>query len=143
MWRNLFNRNPQDESALFNGHYVDPKAMYVWKFARIPCVAFVGELDVSKAFNHIDMILKNDIVAIYQHAFLNHEHGKLFFNNTVFVLKEKRMIELAENYCHVLHTIYQYEWAHQLITELGSAFRLAPVEEKSRVIGFVRNTDMN
>jgi len=143
MLRNRFNRKPQDAAALFNGHYVDVKAMYVWKFARVPCVAFVGELDLGKAFNHIDMILKNDIVAVYQHVFLDHGKSELFFNNTVFVLREKRMIELAGNYCHVLHTIYQYQWAHQLITELGSAFRLAPQEDKNRVIGFVRNTDMN
>jgi hypothetical protein len=61
----------------------------------------------------------------------------------VFVLTGKRMIELAENYCHVLHTVYQYEWAHKLLLELGGAFRIAPVEEKHKVIGFVRNGDMN
>ncbi len=141
--RNLFNRRGSVTATLFTGHFVDVKGMYFLRYGRIPCVCFVGELDVTRAFAHIETILKNETVAVYQHAFFNHEKAELFFNNTVFVLKGRRMIELADNYCQVLHTIHQYKWAHQLILDLGTSFRLAPVEEKTRIIGFVRKGDMN
>ena len=141
--RNLFKKRGNVSATLFVGHFVDVKAMYFLEFGRIPCICFVGELDVTGAFAHVEKTLRRDIVAIYQHSFLNNEKGELFFNNTVFVLKGRRMIELADNYCQVLHTIHQYKWAHQFILDLGTSFRVVPPEVKTRVIGFVRSGDMN
>ena len=129
---------------LFTGHFVDVKAMYYLKFGRIPCVAFVSELDVTKSFAHIKANLGNQIVSIYQHSFLDHEKGGLFFNNTVIVLKRRRMVELAGNYCQILHSVRQYAWSHQLLRDLATNYRLAPAPQEVRnVIGFVRSNEMN
>ena len=58
-------------------------------------------------------------------------------------VKDKRMIELAANYCHVLHTNKQYNWAHDLVGEL-SKFRVeAASASDTKVIGFARNNNMN
>jgi hypothetical protein len=143
MLQNLFTRKVGSTVTLFNGHYADVKAMYVMRFGKIPCVCFAGELDVTRAYAYIEALFRDEIIAIYQHAYLNHDRGELFFNNTIFVLRRRRMIELADNYCHVLHTIYQYRWAHKLVLELGTSFRAAPVETRTRVIGFVQRSDMN
>jgi hypothetical protein len=145
MLRNLFSRKSSGVVTVFNGHYIDVKAMYVMRFAKIPCVCFAGELDVSRAYAHVEAVLRDEIVAIYEHAHLNYDRCELLFNNTVIVLRKKRMIEFADNYCLVLHTIYQYEWAHKLIMQLGTSFRSPPVEveTRTRVIGFRRDSDMN
>src|SRR5262245_29437706 len=88
MFRNLFRR--ESSATLFMGHFVDVKAMYYLRFERIPCVCFVAELDVSKAFTHFEAVMRNEIVEIYQHSFLDHAKAEMFFNNTVFVLRQRR-----------------------------------------------------
>lgn len=145
LWR-LFNRRVNAAEALFNGHYLDVKVFYVVEFDRVPCVIFIGELDVSAAFAHVSEKLSREIVHVYQHSYFGHAEQKMFFNNTVFVLTNNRMIELAANYCQVLHTDRQYGWANSLITELN-AFRDEPVAEAlprvTTVIGFARQESLN
>ena len=125
--------------ALFNGHFVEVKTFYALQFDAVPCVAFIGELDVSKAYALINEQWKGDIATVYQHTYFDHQEQELFFNNTIFVLRDSRMIELGNNYCQVLHTTSQYAWAGQLIKDL-SAFRMV---SKEPAIGFVRQTNMN
>ena len=144
MLNRLFSRTVLDTSAIFSGHFIEVKAFYLVKFRKVPSVCFIGEIDATKAFTQIKAVMSNEIVAIYQHGFLDHDAKELYFNNTVFVLKRKRMIEVASNYCQVLHTVQQYSWAHQLVHDLGANCKLAPkVAEEKRVIGFVRPTEMN
>ena len=58
----------------------------------------------------------------------------MFFNNTIFILKEKRMVEFGNNWCQVLYTPKQYAWANVLIEKL-SHFK---IENKEPAIGFAR-----
>lgn len=145
LWR-LFNRRINTAEALFNGHYLDVKVFYVSKFDRVPCLSFIGELDVSAAFTHVSEKFRGEIVNVYQHSYFGYEEQKMFFNNTIFVLTNNRMIELAANYCQVLHTDRQYSWANGLITEL-KVFRDEPVAEPlprvTTVIGFARQESLN
>lgn len=130
-------------NALFQGHYIDAKVFYTLQFNRIPAVSFIGELDGTKAFRYLQDRFRTQVTAIYQHTYFDYDKNEIFFNNSLFVFKDKRMVELASNYCHVLHTGKQYTWAQDLITNLA-AFRVvkAAVHE-TRVIGFARNNSMN
>ena len=79
--------------GLFNGHFIDVKAFYVAKFNAVPSVAFIGEMDVTKAFGFVNETYRADIKAIYQHCYFNHADKCVYFNNTIVVLSFKRMIE--------------------------------------------------
>jgi hypothetical protein len=127
-------------NGLYFGHYADPKVLYTRLFDQIPWISFIGDLDISKTHDFIDNQFQNQLINVYQHNFFDHEKQELFFNNTLFVLKEKRMIELGNNYCHVLYPIRQHQWAFKLIQELA-AFKV--VENDNKVIGFARNNTMN
>ena len=142
MFRNLFNRKLQDLNSLFNGHYVDVKVLYALTHDKIPVVSFIGELDITKTFAYINDAYKKNIVTVYQHSYFDHAEQKMLFNNTIFILNNFRMIEVANNYCQLFHTSKQYGWAKDLVKEL-SVFRLVaePVKE-NRVIGFARQTEM-
>ena len=135
LWR-IFTRKINRLAGLFNGHFVEVKALYALEFDEISCVAFIGDVDTSKAFTLINENMRSEIVTIYQHSYFDHNETKMFFNNTIFVLKDKRMIELGNNYCQVLHTPYQHNWANELIKSL-SAFRIVNNEP---LIGFARQT---
>ena len=140
---NSFNRRIGNVPTLFQGHYLDAKVFYIIEFNTIPAVSFIGDLDGSKAFEYIDERFRYAIMGIYQHNYYDHDKKDIFFNNTVFVFKDKRMIELAGNYCHVLHTIKQYKWAHDLTRELAAFKADNTSANDNRVIGFARNGNMN
>ena len=137
-WR-LFRRKIGDTIGLFNGHFVDAKAFYVLEFDAVSCVTFIGDIDTSKAFKYINDTMRTDIVNVYQHSYYDHAEKQMFFNNTLFVLRSRRMIELGNNWCQVLHTREQQEWANDLINQL-SAFKIVNNEP---TIGFARQSVAN
>ena len=140
MFLNLFRKDLSKVNNLFLGYYVDPKVFYTVQFNRVPCISFIGELDTSKAFDFIQSIYRNQVTGIYQHNYFDHDKRQFFFNNTLFVLKNKRLIELGNNYCQVLHTKDQFNWGQTMITEL-SVFHLTG--DANKVIGFARSNHVN
>lgn len=142
MFQRFFRKEVRDIGALFSGHYIEVKAFYAWQFNRLPCIYFIGELDVTKAFAHINDQYNYGIQHIYQHSWHEYDKNKLFFNNSVFVLDDNRMIELANDYCQVLFTPTQYAWAGELINELA-AFRKVAETKPNRVMGFARTPEPN
>ena len=140
MFFNLFRKDLSAVSTVFLGHYVDPKVFYTVQFNKVPCVSFIGEMDTSKAFDFIQSTYRRQITGIYQHNYFDHDKRDFYFNNTLFVLKNKRLVELGTNYCQVLHTKDQHGWGQTMIKEL-SVFHVTTDENK--VIGFARSTNMN
>jgi hypothetical protein len=56
------------------------------------------------------------------------------------VLKNKRLIELGNSYCQVLHTKDQYDWGQTMIREM-SVFHVTG--DVNKIIGFARGNTMN
>ena len=133
---NLFRKDLSKLNNLFLGHYVDPKIFYTVQFNQVPCVSFIGEMDTSKAFNFINVAYRDVTTGIYQHNYFDHDKRQFFFNNTLFVLKNKRLIELGNNYCQVFYTKDQFDWGQTMIREL-SVFH---VDDANKVIGFARSS---
>ena len=143
MFGRIFKKNIRIMNGLFTDHYLDIKAFYVLNYNEVPCVGFIGELDPVKAFNYIDENFRPDIISVYQHSYFDHAEQKMFFNSSIYVLKKKRMIELAQDYCQVLHTRHEYTWADDVVAGLA-AFRVIKEEIKiTRVIGFAAHQEMN
>lgn len=143
----LFKTKLSYANNLFNGHFVDVKAFYAARFNRVASVSFVGEIDITQAFNFIMQHCADNIVDTYQHSYFSHEDNKTYFNNTVIVLTQKRMIEIAGNYCHILHTPESYEWSRWLMKELA-AFRVMPANMPQttayiKITGFAGAAELN
>jgi hypothetical protein len=132
-------RKVREVIGLSNGHFIEVKALYALAFDDVCSISFIGEIDTSKAFVFIEETLKGEIVNTYQHAYFEHNEQKMFFNNTIFVLTNKRIIELGNNWCQILHTPFQYNWANAMITEL-SKYKLA---NTGPAIGFTRQSVAN
>lgn len=144
MFRKIFSRRQYDMQGLFSDHYVEVKVFYLAHYNKVPCVSFIGDLDITPAFAHLRQKLEKETANILQHSFYDHAEQKMFFNNSIIVLKDNRMIEVAGNYCQVLHTTDQFNWAVELVKELAQ-FRVQPqsVELPAIVIGFARQTAFN
>lgn len=138
----FFTRKIKTGDTLFNGHYVDVKVFYVLQFDKVPCVGFVGEIDIVQAYYFIKEKLERQIVDAFQHAYLDHDKQDIFFNNNVFVLTGNRMIEIARGYVQILHTTNDYAWANELMKALG-AFKVQPPAYQTQIVGFARQPEMN
>ena len=134
------------KGEIFNGHFIDVKAFYVAQFNKVPCVTFIGDMDVTKIFAFIKDTYYRDIKAVYLHSYFNHDEKDVYFNNAIIVLSFERMIEIADNYCQLLHTANQYNWARTVVTELAQ-FRIeknaAAAYRHTHVVGFAKETTMN
>ena len=142
-WR-IFGVRQYQVGTLYNNHFVEVKAYYTGHFNKVPSVTFIGELDITPAFTFLRQHLEQETLSILQHTFYDHAEQKLFFNSSIFVLTQNRMIEVADNYCQLLHTPAQCEWASGLVKELAQ-FRTQPVEVSTHatVIGFARHNSYN
>ena len=140
MFLNLFRKDLSRVNTLFFGHYVDPKVFYMVQFNKLPCISFIGELDTTKTFDFIQSTYRTQVTGIYQHNYFDHDKRQFFFNNTLFVLKNERLIGLGSNYCQVLHTKDHFDWGQTMIKEL-SVFHLTG--DANKVIGFARNNHVN
>jgi len=137
-----FVRRIKVTDQLFNGHFIEVKAFYALQFDKVPCVCFIGDIDVTKAYAHITEVFNCEIVLVYQHMYFDHDEQKTFFNNTVFVLTQNRMIELAKGYVQILHTPKDYGWADKLMKALAE-FKIAETPIQTQVVGFARQPEMN
>jgi len=147
MMKFRFSKKINSMNMLFNGHYLDAKALYVFETGTIPCISFIGEIDVTKAFAYIKENFGADVKHTYQHSYFDHDSKQSFFNNTIFVMANERMIELGNNYCHVLHSKEDYGWAGNMLTALAD-FRMVAeaagaATAKTQVVGFARQVQMN
>lgn len=138
-----FRRKINNLSMLFNGHYIDVKALYVLRTGNIPCISFIGEVDVTKVFAYIKENLGADVKQTYQHSYFDHDNREAYFNNTIFIMPNKRMIELGNNYCHLLYEADDYTWAYKLMETLSDFRSVADTTATTQVLGFARHAEMN
>lgn len=142
MLSKFFTKGIINPGAMFTGHFIDVKAFYAWHFNRLPSINFIGEMDTTKANAFISERYQYQVEAVYQHAWLDHNENKMFFNNNIFVFQDDRMIELANDYCQVLFSPGEYAWANRVVKELA-VFRKVPETNAGRVVGFARQPAEN
>lgn len=139
----IFSKKIHDLDAIFNGHYIDARAFYAWQFRRLPSIHFLGEIDVTEACKHIQEMYKRCIVELYQHSWFERKEDSFFFNNSIIVLRDHRMIELAADYCQLLFMPKQGEWAAQVAKEIAAFRKVAAETKEVRVMGFARQAEVN
>ncbi len=98
LWR-ILNRHRYHIPGLFSDHFAEVKVFYLAHFGKVPSVSFIGDINITDAFAFLREKLESETVDILQHTFFDHAEQKMFFNNSIFILGQGRMVELAGNYC--------------------------------------------
>lgn len=104
---------------IFENHYIETKVFFVNSFRQIPSITFVDDVEASKAFAYISEQFKGVIVDIHQSCFYNRQEGIQQFSRTVFVLKNKLMIELGTGYAEILYTMNSEAFVDNLVRALS------------------------
>jgi hypothetical protein len=142
MFLNFRRRRAIARAQLFTGGYIDVNAFYAVCFREVPCICVIPEIDVTKAFEYISTSMSGDIVALYQYYRFDHTDQQCYFQTTLFVLANNRMIELGSAHAAVLHSINDYNWAGNVVQALA-IYRMDVRPAPASVIGFTVQSAMN
>jgi hypothetical protein len=112
----LFRR--RKAASIFDNTYIDVKHFYTERFGRIPCISYIGNLDVSRVFEYVNTGFAGKVTAIYQRNFYNWYMQRQEFNRTVFLLDNKVMIALAGDGVEVCFDKSAYAYSENLLKEL-------------------------
>ncbi len=104
---------------IFENQYIETKLFYVNRFRKIPSITFVDDIDITKAFAYIRDNNKDRIVEIFQTCFYNREEGVQQFTKTIFVLKNKVLIELGNACAEILFDAVSEQFADDLVKALS------------------------
>jgi len=142
-WRffklNFFTRRILNINCLFENNFIDSKVLFATRFKALANISLIKHIDTSKAYALVMENFGNEITAIHQFNTFDYDEKKVMFNLTIFVLKNKRIIELGYDYAEILYTGNHYKWANALLSNLAD-FR---VTDRIKVIGFVNSELMN
>jgi hypothetical protein len=108
-----------NSTAIFEHQYLESKAFYLNRFRKVPCITYVDGIDVTKAFSHLQNNFPKLVEDIYQSCFFNRQEGIQQFSKTIFVLKNKVMIELYGQYAEILYSTDKYDFADGLLKTLS------------------------
>jgi hypothetical protein len=136
-----FRKRSLAKAGVFNGSYIDARVFYAWMFREVPCMAFIGDLDVAAALQHLKTHDAGDIVDTYQYNHFDHSGQKLYFVTTIVVLANKRMIVFGCDYIEMLHTCNDYHWCAAMAS-IFAVYR-KDVSVHTPVIGFSVTSAMN
>ena len=135
-WQQIKQKlKPAGDNGVFDGSYVEVKAFYMREFRQVPCISFIGNLDVTKVFNYIQEGNCGKVLAVYQYNWYNWQHKQIEFSKTVFKLDNKSMIKLGDEYAEILFDANNYPFANRLIEKLR-AYE-APVKEQDYEINII------
>jgi hypothetical protein len=136
---NFFTRSIRNVNRLFENNFIDAQVLFATRFNALANISLIQHIDTSRAYTLIMENFGNEMTAVHQYNTFDYDKGKALFNVTIFVLRNKRIIELGYSYAEILYTGKDYNWANALLSDLAN-FR---VTARTKVIGFVNSEVMN
>ncbi|MEO5944178.1 MAG: AAA family ATPase [Ferruginibacter sp.] len=125
-------------ASFFESNYIEVKAFYVREYRTTPCISFINNLDVTKAYEYVNKGEAGKVLAIYQRNYYSWQHQRKEFSTTIFKLSNKVLIELGDDYAEVLFTNNNYDYANNLI-DVFAEFK-APEKEMAFEINIITQT---
>jgi hypothetical protein len=132
----------KDTAGLFAGHYIDGRALYLYQFGTLPCIAYINDIDLVKANEFVNGSIRHELQDTLQFSGYNYEAGETQFSLSYLVLSRRRIIELGQGYVALHYHVSDTYWAQLLLQEL-SAFRVTEEASAHSRIGFVTGNSMN
>ena len=122
-------------TAVFENNFVEVKAFFMKEFKQVPCISYISNIDVTKAFNYLKEGNAGRVNGIYQYTWYNWQKKQLEFSKTVFKLGNSVMIELGHDYAEILFDETNYAFASSLIDKFKDYE--APAKEQDYEINII------
>jgi ATPase family associated with various cellular activities (AAA) len=100
---NLYNQKAFSGHNMFNGSFLDSKALFLHCFSTLPSIHFINQIDGEKAFALFKEEFEEQILNVHQYRWYKTKRKKYQFDKTVVVLKNNCLVEFDDDYCEILH----------------------------------------
>ena len=107
------NSNEQkviNANGIFDNGFLCGKSLYLYRFNKIPCANYIGNIDGEKAFNAIKEKFADMIVSIHTYRHFDARLKKYDFNETFMIMQNNCIIELNRTYCEIYHNGLQNDF---------------------------------
>lgn len=125
----------KNNDQLFDQYFIEAKIFYMKLFNLVPCVAYIGNVDTKKIFGLIRDEKYGKVKELYQRIYHDWEDDKIYFSKTIFVIENKLMVKLAEDWLEIYYATSDYAMAGKMLKE----FKMlkAPEKEKDYEINII------
>ena len=102
---------------VFNNNYIDVRTLFLKEYYEIPRISFINDLNAKSLFDFIKKGGAGEIVDMYQRLEYDWIKELNEFDRTVFIMKDKIMIELGYNWAEILCSRNKAEFAEELLAK--------------------------
>lgn len=113
-------------NSIFGRYYIDSKALYMYCFTDIPSISFVDDVEGEKAYNAFREKFSALICSVHTYRKFKRRQKHVEFDDTIVILKDRRILEFSEGYCEILHDNCNEQFVEELVGFLR------PFKEKQR-----------
>src|SRR4030095_6467964 len=99
---NIVNQKTIDANSVFGRSFLNSMSLYLYQFNHLPSVHYIGSIEGEKAYKEFKEVFADLIESEYQYRWFKKEKKKFQFDETVFILKNKCIVEI-DDYCEILH----------------------------------------
>lgn len=109
------NKQDNKQTQLFDSYFVEPKALYLKEFNKVPAIAFIGNINAEAVLTMINEKQFGEPIATYQRNYYNWQAERIEFTKTLVVLEKRMMIMLGEDCAEILFCNTDYAKANNMI----------------------------
>lgn len=136
MYQKLINKlKSKVQPQLFDSYFIEPKALYLKEFNKVPAIAFIGNIHSGALLTLINEKQFGKPIATYQRNHYNWQAEKMEFTKTLVVMEADMIIMLGEDYAEILFSNTDYERANNMV--LAFSKHKAPEKEADFEINII------
>ncbi|MEO6637977.1 MAG: AAA family ATPase [Ginsengibacter sp.] len=128
----------KNNDQLFDQSFIEVKAFYVKLFNAAPSVAYIENVDTKKIFELIQDGKYGKVKDVYQRIYHDWDDDKVKFSKTIFVIENKLMIKLADDWLEIYFGLKDFTRANKLLEDFKTL--KAPEKEKDYEINVISLT---
>ncbi len=121
-------RRQQGAGLMYSNNYIEVKSFYVQLYRRVPCISFINSIDTQNVYQYIRDGKAGKVLQVYQRTYYNWTQQRQEFSTTLFILANKTMIEMGDEYAEILFSDNRYAYAKELM----EVFKNMKAPEKER-----------
>lgn len=135
-YQKLINKlKSKGQPQLFDSYFIEPKALYLKEFNKVPAIAFIGNIHSGALLTLINEKQFGKPIATYQRNHYNWQAEKMEFTKTLVVMEDDMIIMLGEDYAEILFSHTDYERANNMV--LAFSKHKAPEKEADFEINII------
>jgi hypothetical protein len=130
-------------AQFFDNYFIEPRNFYTAVFNTVPCVGYIENVDINKLFDLVKTNKYGNVLESFQRIYHNWDDDTVRFSKTLFVLENKIIIRMMDDWSDVYFDTASYDLARIVLADFKTC--KAPQKEKDYEINIIslNNNDLD